>query len=313
MTIDGEHDLLLESGQSLYERTPLAEADYEDLDEKKLRHYFERRAPDALTNAGRTLKDLVEQADLPFLLRREGRLAPTVLAMLLFGRRPTYHLPQAILSAARFPSLEMDVRAIDRGGFRGTVDELIDQGVAFVARNMRTASILSEEEFPRRTDIPEYPLRAVREAVTNAVMHRDYSALGQTVSLAMFDDRIEITNPGGLASGMRVEELGTGKHVARNPALAEAMRQLGWVERFGTGIRLVRREMAALGSAPPRFSVAPDQFMITLYAKELDIWREEGRRRYELRPGSNVSPAESASSDTGPRFFGGVFWAATRI
>jgi len=278
-----ERRLFQESGQVLYERTPLEEADYEDLDEGKLRRYFEKRAPGAAVNAGRTLRELVEQADLPFLVRWGDRLVPTVAALLLFGRRPTYYLPQVIVSAARFLGLEVDVTAIDRGSFRGTVDELVEQGVAFVARNMRTASILSEPDFPRRTDIPEYPLKAVREAITNAVMHRDYSLAGQTVTLAMFDDRLEVFSPGGLVRGMTLEDLGTGKHLARNPTLAEAMRQLEWAERFGTGIRLIRREMKELGSAAPIFTAKPDSFTVTLYAKELDIWRNEGRRRYEWR------------------------------
>jgi ATP-dependent DNA helicase RecG len=268
----------------LFEYTPLEQADYVDLDEGKLRRYFEQRAPGAALNLGCSLRELVEQADLPFLVRRGERLVPSVAAMLLFGRRPSYYLPQALVSTARFLGLEIDVTAIDRGSFRGTVDELIEQSLAFVARNMRTASILNEEDFPRRRDIPEYPLRAVREAVTNAVMHRDYSATGQTVTLAMFDDRLEVYSPGGLARGMRLEDLGTGKHLARNPTLAETMRQLGWVERFGTGIRLIRREMQELGAAEPLFSVENGGFTATLYAKELEIWRSEGRRRYELKP-----------------------------
>ncbi len=267
-----------------YERTPMEQADYIDLDERKLRRYLERRAPGAAVNAGRTLHELVEQADLPFLVRQGERWAPTVAAVLVFGRRPSFYLPQAIVSSARFLGLKIDVTAIDRGSFRGTVDEMIEQGVAFVARNMRTASILDETNFPRRADIPEYPLKAVREAITNAVMHRDYNITGQTVTLSMFDDRLEVFSPGGLAHGIRLQDLGTGKHMARNPTLAEAMRQLGWAERFGTGIRLIRREMEELGSAEPLFSVEGDSFTTILYAKELGIWLNEGRRRYEWKP-----------------------------
>ena len=279
-----ERRLFQESGQVLYERTPLEQADYTDLDERRLQRYLERRAPGAAVNAGRTLQELVEQADLPFLVRQGERWAPTVAAVLVFGRRPSFYLPQAIVSSARFLGLKIDVTAIDRGSFRGTVDEMIEQGVAFVARNMRTASILDETNFPRRADIPEYPLKAVREAITNAVMHRDYNITGQTVTLSMFDDRLEVFSPGGLAHGIRLQDLGTGKHMARNPTLAEAMRQLGWAERFGTGIRLIRREMEELGSAEPLFSVEGDSFTTILYAKELGIWLNEGRRRYEWKP-----------------------------
>jgi ATP-dependent DNA helicase RecG len=267
----------------LFERMPLWEAGYEDLDATRIRRYFEQRSPEAIVNAERPLHELIEQADLPLVVRRGNQLAPTVAAMLLFGRQPQYFLPQAFVSAARLPGLDLNVTAIDRDTFRGTVDELIEQSTAFVRRNMRTASILEDEKLPRRTDIPEYPLRAVREAITNACVHRDYSRWSQEVAVRMFDDRLEVSSPGGLVRGMTIEDLGTGKYAARNPTLAEAMREMGLIERFGTGIRMMRREMETLGSAPPIFVVDENSFTVTLPARELDLWRNEGRRRYEMR------------------------------
>lgn len=281
-TREEERWMFQESGELLFERTPLWEAAYEDLDTAKIRRYFEQRSPEAIVNTGRPLYELVEQADVPLMVRRGHKLAPTVAAMLLFGRQPQYFLPQAFVSAARFPGLELDVTAIDRDTFRGTVDELIEQGTAFVRRNMRTASILEDEKLPRRKDIPEYPLRAVREAITNACVHRDYSHWSQDVSIRMFDDRLEIFSPGGLVRGITIRDLGTGKYAARNPALAEAMREMGLIERFGTGIRMMRREMEALGSALPIFVVDENSFTVTLPAKELELWRNEGQRRYEV-------------------------------
>jgi ATP-dependent DNA helicase RecG len=282
-TREEERWMFQESGEVLFERTPLWEADYEDLDVVKIRRYLEKRSPEAVVNAERPLHELVGQADLPLVVRRGDKLAPTVAAMLLFARRPQYFLPQAFVSAARFPGLDLDVTAIDRDTFRGTVDELIEQGTAFVRRNMRTASILEDAKLPRRTDIPEYPLRAVREAITNACVHRDYSRWSQEVAIRMFDDRLEIFSPGGLVRGMIVQDLGTGKYAARNPTVAEAMREMGLIERFGTGIRMMRREMEALGSAPPIFVVDENSFTVTLPARELELWRNEGQRRYEVR------------------------------
>ena len=282
-TREEERWMFQESGELLFERTPLWEANYEDLNVAQIRRYFEKRSPEAFVNTERPLRELVEQADLPLVVRRGDQLAPTVAATLLFGRRPQYFLPQAFVSAARFPGLDLDVTAIDRDTFRGTVDELIEQSTAFVRRNMRTASILEDEKLPRRTDIPEYPLRAVREAITNACVHRDYSRWSQEVAIRMFDDRLEILSPGGLVRGMTIQDLGTGKYAARNPTLAEAMREMGLIERFGTGIRMMRREMEALGSASPIFVVDENSFTVTLPARELELWRNEGRRRYEVR------------------------------
>jgi ATP-dependent DNA helicase RecG len=282
-TREEERWMFQESGEVLFERTPLWEAGYEDLDATRIRRYFGQRSPEAIVNTERPLHELVEQADLPLVVRRGDQLVPTVAAMLLFGRRPQYFLPQAFVSAARFPGLDLNVTAIDRATFRGTVDELIEQSTAFVRRNMRTASILEDAKLPRRTDIPEYPLRAVREAVTNACVHRDYSRWSQEVAIRMFDDRLEVSSPGSLVRGMTVQDLGTGKYAARNPTLAEAMREIGLIERFGTGIRMMRREMEALGSALPIFVVDEDSFTVTLPVRELELWRNEGRRRYEMR------------------------------
>jgi predicted HTH transcriptional regulator len=84
----------------------------------------------------------------------------------------------------------------------------------------------------------------------------------------MFDDRLEISSPGGLVRDMTIRDLGSGKYAARNPTLAEAMREMGLVERFGTGIRMMRREMEVLGSALPVFVVDENSFTVTLPARE---------------------------------------------
>jgi hypothetical protein len=270
-----------ESGEVLFERMPLWEADYEDLDAANIRRYFEQRSPEAIVNAERPLHELIEQADLPLVVRR-------AINWLLRWRLCYFSVAGHSTSCPRPSSLPPAFQGwtstllIDRDTFRGTVDELIEQSTAFVRRNMRTASILEDEKLPRRTDIPEYPLRAVREAITNACVHRDYSRWSQEVAVRMFDDRLEVSSPGSLVRGMTIEDLGTGKYAARNPTLAEAMREMGLIERFGTGIRMMRREMETLGSAPPIFVVDENSFTVALPAKELELWRNEGRRRYEM-------------------------------
>jgi len=75
------------------------------------------------------------------------------------------------------------------------------------------------------------------------------------------------------------DDLGTGKFASRNPTLAQAMREMGLVERSGTGVRLMRREMQANGSAPPVFTLEPDTFTVTLPVRELELWQNHGQRR----------------------------------
>jgi predicted HTH transcriptional regulator len=127
----------------------------------------------------------------------------------------------------------------------------------------------------------------------------------------MFDDRLEVSSPGSLVRGITIEDLGTGKYAARNPTLAEAMRELvlsavegmGLIERFGTGIRMMRREMETLGSAPPIFAVDEDSFTATLPARELELWRNEGRRRYEMHNGPLTARSQRQLDNRPPRYF----------
>jgi ATP-dependent DNA helicase RecG len=278
-TQDEEYRLAQEAGRIIFDQSPIAEATFADLDQDKLRRYLATRLPEALDANGRTIAQFIEHADLPLVVRHDDTLTPTLAGLLMFGQQPQRFLPQAFVSAVRFAGNDMDVSALDRVTLRGTLDELIQQGLAFVQRNMRVASLLQDERLPYRTDVPEYPLRAAREAITNAVVHRDYSYSGRDVVLRMFDDRLEISSPGGLLPELTSDDLGTGKSASRNPTLAQAMREMGLVERFGTGVRLMRREMQTNGSAAPVFTLEPDTFTVTLPARELELWQNHGTRR----------------------------------
>jgi ATP-dependent DNA helicase RecG len=105
----------------------------------------------------------------------------------------------------------------------------------------------------------------VREAVTNAVAHRDYSLAGQKVQVRMFDDRLEIESPGGLAGPVTLDTLEVRRY-SRNPRLAQAMYMLRLVEEMGTGIRRIKRALAELGSQPPSFVSDRASFLVRLPA-----------------------------------------------
>lgn len=94
-----------------------------------------------------------------------------------------------------------------------------------------------------REDRWEYPLEAIREAVTNAVVHRDYSISGSDIKVAIFDDMLEITSPGPLPDTLASEALGTGRSEIRNRVLAPIFKELGLIEAWGTGIRRMRAEL----------------------------------------------------------------------
>ena len=112
---------------------------------------------------------------------------------------------------------------------------------------------------------PDYPLVALQQVVRNAIMHRNYEGTNAPVRITWFSDRIEILSPGGPFGQVNVENFGwPGVADYRNRYLAEALHDLGYVQRFGIGIALTREAMQANGNPPPEFQVHPSHVQVTL-------------------------------------------------
>jgi ATP-dependent DNA helicase RecG len=191
---------------------------------------------------------------------------PTLAGLLLFGRAPHHLLPQAQIKAARFRGHDVSGLIVDRVELGGPIPALVEAAAAFVARNMRVGGAIAGLY---RQDTPEYPLPAVREGITNAIAHRDYRSGGQKVLLRMFDDRLEVESPGGLAGPVTIDTLESRRY-SRNPRLAQAMYSLRLIEEMGTGIRRIRHELAQIGSSPPTFSADRTSFLAVLPALPLE-------------------------------------------
>ena len=117
----------------------------------------------------------------------------------------------------------------------------------------------------------EYPLAAAHEAVANAVAHRDYAAPAQ-VFVRLYDDRLEIRNPGGLLPGLTLDQvLAGGESRRRNPVIAGARRQMGKTTTVGRGLALIHQEIANLGSPPPEFVSDGQHFRVTLPSRHLRL------------------------------------------
>jgi ATP-dependent DNA helicase RecG len=191
---------------------------------------------------------------------------PTMAGLLLFGRAPHRLLPQAQVKAARFRGRDVSGLIVDRAELGGPIPALVEAAAGFVARNMRVGGAIAGLY---RQDTPEYPLAAVREAITNAVAHRDYRIAGQKVLLRVFDDRLEVESPGGLAGPVTLDTLEQ-RRFSRNPRLAQGMYTLRLIEEMGTGIRRIRHELALLGSGPPTFASDRVSFLAVLPALPLE-------------------------------------------
>jgi ATP-dependent DNA helicase RecG len=208
-----------------------------------------------------------------------GRIAPTRGGILLFGHHRHEQFPDARLRMARFAGADRS-RIIDRQESKTDLVAAIDEAVAFVERHTRQGM---EIEGSRRRDLPEYPPVAIREAVVNSVAHADYSQSGSPIRLAIFDDRLEIENPGLLPFGLTIEEVIDGVSKLRNRVIGRVFHELGLIEQWGSGIQRIISSCRSMGLAAPAFEEIGTHFRVTLRAT-----REAAAPRLTRTPGRIV-------------------------
>lgn len=258
--------LTLRETPQVFETLPATGATWGDLDIQRLREYFQTMTPRAASlEAG--LTDLAATARLS--VTQSGQTFPTVAGMALFGREPQRYNASWGITALRVRGQEFNRnRVVDRRELTGSVDALIEAGQRFVADHMRVAYQF-EPGNVRRKEVPEYSLDAVREALTNAVAHRDYQ-LAETIQVRIFDDRLEVQNPGGLLPGLTLETVMRGGVARRrNEVISEILRQWGFVEKAGFGIVFIQQQMRELGAEEPHFEATPSHFVVILPARKM--------------------------------------------
>ena len=193
----------------------------------------------------------------------DGR--PTIGGVLLFARNPQAFLPQSGLTFVKF------VGTLPRGetgqpgyGRReeigGPLARIIQRTWEVVGEEMRIGAVVTGLEREERT---EYPVSAVREALVNAIAHRDYRLGGRRIEVRMFSDRMEIISPGGLPGFITVDNI-VEEHFSRNPRLVAGLYQWGYIEELGLGVDLMVEEMVRAGHPPPMFKDTPYSFTVTL-------------------------------------------------
>ncbi|MBM4118602.1 transcriptional regulator [bacterium] len=215
------------------------------------------RAEDVLVN--------IEAAE-----RDGSRLRFTNAGVLFFAKQPRRFFDHAYITCLLAKGTDK-VHILDRKDFDGGVVGDIEEALRFVERNTRLAYRI---ESLRRENIPEYPMKALREAITNAVMHRDWFFAGANVFVEIYADRIEVVSPGGLPRGMTLAALGH-KSVRRNSLIADLLHRIGFIEKAGTGVRRIREEARAGGYPEP-------------------IWEANGFTTATFRPNPAVRAAAEA-------------------
>lgn len=188
---------------------------------------------------------------------------PTALGLLMAGKDPRVWVPGAYVQFARFDGLDLSAPVVDQSEVSGTVPELVWRLEEKMNAHIRVTSEVAGRVVESRR--PDYPLDALRQLTRNALMHRNYEGTHSPVRVYWFEDRIEILSPGGPFGVVSRANFGQpGVTDYRNPGLAEAMKSLGFVQRFGMGIQNAREAMARNGNPAPEFAVEQNAVLVTL-------------------------------------------------
>jgi len=234
----------------------LEEATFEDIDNKKLSNFLKiailKRNLDL--DPKTPVKEVLNRLDL---IRNEKL---TNAAILLFGLNPQKFILQAKTQCAKFKGTDTN-EFDDMHDFDGSIIDQRDDAVRFAEKYIkRSAKIVGIE----RVEKFEYPIEAIREAITNALCHRDYR-INSNVQLRIFDDRIEIWGCGPLPEPLTVEDLKIKhKSIRRNPLIAECFFNIGFIERWGTGTQRIIKSCVEQGLPEPLFEIKSGDLVVTL-------------------------------------------------
>jgi ATP-dependent DNA helicase RecG len=231
-----------------FDEQPLYDKTEAHLDIKRLTKDFQR-----LGNRELEPQDLLNLR----IVKEEGKQRfVTVGGMMLAGRESL--LEYARVKCARFKGTEM-VEFIDQKEFAGLLYEQAEETMKFAMTYIAKSGKI---EGLQRIDRYEVPLEAIREAIVNAIVHRDYSISGADIKFAIFDDRIEITSPGCLPRSLEIEDIMAGRSEIRNKVIARFFKEIGFIEQWGTGMKKMVNLCAVANLPEPEFKESGLYFKI---------------------------------------------------
>lgn len=260
-----------------------AKADMNSIDMTIFNRYM-----DIIKSKNQNLSKL-EDEEVNRLMNMVVASKPTLACTLLFSKYPQVFYPEYTVNAMVVMGYEIGdtdldgARFIDNKRIEGTIKEMLDGTMAFLQKNMRISTIVRPDT-GMRDDRSEYPILALREAVLNALIHRDYSVHTETIPIEviMFKDRLEVRNPGGLYGRLTVDQLGKIRPDTRNPILARVMETLGYTENRYSGIPTIQREMKMARMEEAHFENRRSEFVVTFYNRFGDVTLGENKGNVTL-------------------------------
>ncbi len=264
--------LFQQRGAIRAELRPVSGATLSDLDRRRLRDYFGRIRQQEVPADDDEMawRNLLVNTEI---MTEEG---VTVGGMLLFGTTPNRFLPHAGIDAVALPGTEKDYAARERAALRGPMTPLFDANDAILENGLveqalefmrRNTPVTAELQDGRRVERPAYPQEVLREAIVNALVHRDYLLSSTDIELAVYSDRLEIVSPGRLPNGITPERMRAGTRAARNQLLKDVMRDYHYLEHMGMGIpRKIIQGMKAHNNTEPGLIEDQERFILRLIA-----------------------------------------------
>ncbi len=248
------------SGAYHYDVAPVPNTNIKDINMDKVVEYFLSYHGIKIENLTDVeIKNILNNADT--MKKTEYGDVLTVGGLLAFGLKPQRFLPNTGVTFAYFLGDNISDTLLDRKVVEGTLAELIDKTVEIIQRNLESPSKIKGLKRIEKV----FPQEVLREAVTNAVAHRDYS-IGAETRIYMFSNRIEVRSPGVLPNTVTIEKMKIGGYpFPRNPLIAQYLRDLRYIDKLGRGVQMILRKIKELGFSEPELKEEGDEFILTLF------------------------------------------------
>jgi ATP-dependent DNA helicase RecG len=285
-----------ESRGESFDESPLPDLSIDDLDLAAVNQAFE----------GRRRISKKELRTLGLVAEHQGRVVPTVAGTVLFGRNRAKALPDVWIQAGRFAGSDR-TDIIDSARFDGLPLIELDRVMQFVERHSNNSIVIGGLQ---RTERREYPLRAVREALLNAVAHADYSQLGAPIRVSVFADRLEVESPGVMPFGLTIDDVRSGVSRLRNRAVARVLNELGFVEQWGSGIPRMIAACREAGLPDPEFVEVAGRLRVVLRSSKVE---EAQRDAGDAAVIEALAGRPARTSEVAERVGRSIRWTRTRL
>jgi ATP-dependent DNA helicase RecG len=276
-----------------YDKTPLMSFSLESLSREKIKEFLDKSAKRRQRQfpSDQPLEKLLQNLGLAVVI--DNIPYPTLAGAIIFSEKQPQDyesLSRYVVRCVRYSGKSASSEIVDQQDIYGTLDEQVDDSMKFALRNIKTKARIVGT---KREESFEFPELGLREVIVNALIHRDYSNTGTYVQIVIFQDRIEISNPGTLPPGVTVENLKISQF-SRNGVIAKIMRDMDYMEEFGRGIDLIYSQMSKNGLVEPLFKNSSNSFKVTLLGDDYNKLNERQLKFWHVLQDKNHLTASIA-------------------